>query len=217
MNSERNVDPYVEGYLVGHNKPVTPVLFGQDGRAIATSSTDSTVVLWDLKSPIRRLRFSEHAKRVNGISWSAKSNFMASCSRHGVVNVLAKLAAASNDKSVKLWQIGQKKFITSFASQRGLVHSAKFSPNGQLVASLRIFDMKSGERVWCLTEEKGLWRQPAWHPNGNTVALALTCRRVKVFDLVAQELVQLYQVHSEPVNDLAFYSSGKFYPHWKRL
>uniref|UniRef100_A0A1B0G525 Uncharacterized protein n=1 Tax=Glossina morsitans morsitans TaxID=37546 RepID=A0A1B0G525_GLOMM len=244
MNSERNADPYLEGYFLGHTKPVTQVRFSPDGSTIATSSADCTVVLWDLKQPIRRLCFSEHANCVNGISWSPNTNFIASCSQDGIVKVWepkehcicqqfllsdkplrsidvhpidpVTMVTASDDKSVKLWQMDQKKVIASFATHGGLVRSAKFSPNGQLVAScgddksLRIFDTKSGECVWCLTEETGMGRQLAWHPSGNIVAVALSCCHVKVFDLVAQELVQYYQVHSEPVNDVAVHPSGNF-------
>uniref|UniRef100_A0A1B0AFF9 WD_REPEATS_REGION domain-containing protein n=1 Tax=Glossina pallidipes TaxID=7398 RepID=A0A1B0AFF9_GLOPL len=216
MNSDRNVDPYVGGYFVGHTRPVIQVRFSPDGSAIATNSADSTVVLWDLKSVVRCPRFSEHAKRDGFVNiWEPKAHCICqeflfhdkplrSVDFHPTGPSM--LVAASDDKSVKLWQIDQKKFITSFASR--LVRSAKFSPNGQLIVScgdensLRIFDMKSGERVWCLTEEKGLGRQLAWHPNGNIVAVALSCCRVKVFDRIPQELVQLYQVYSEPAGGI---------------
>ncbi|KAI9588383.1 hypothetical protein GQX74_004228 [Glossina fuscipes] len=42
------------------------------------------------------------------------------------------------------------------------------------------------------------------------MVVALNFCRVKVFDLVDQELVQGYQARSEPVNDLAFHPSGNF-------
>uniref|UniRef100_A0A1A9ZBL8 WD_REPEATS_REGION domain-containing protein n=1 Tax=Glossina pallidipes TaxID=7398 RepID=A0A1A9ZBL8_GLOPL len=244
MDFERNADPYLEGYFLGHTKPVTQVRFSPDGSTIATSSADSTVMLWNLTQPTRCLCFSEHANCVNGISWSPNTNLIASCSQDGIVNVWepkeycicqplllndkplrsvdfhpidpVTMVMASDDKSVKLWRIDQKKIITSFATHGGFVRSAKFSPNGQLVAScgddksLRIFDMKSGECVWCRTEERGMGRQLAWHPSGNIVAVALSCCHVKVFDLVAQEIVQYYRVHSAPVNDLAFHPSGNF-------
>uniref|UniRef100_A0A1B0A697 WD_REPEATS_REGION domain-containing protein n=1 Tax=Glossina pallidipes TaxID=7398 RepID=A0A1B0A697_GLOPL len=196
MNSERNADPYVEGYFVGHTKPVIQVCFGPDGSSIATSSADSTVVLWDLKSAIRCLRFSEHAKRVNGISWSPKSNFMASCSQDGFVNIWKPKAHCISHEF-----LFHDKHLRSIdfhpTGPSILVRSAKFSPNGD-ENFLRIFDMKSSECVWSLTEEKGLGRQLTWNPNGNIVAVALSCCRVKVCDLVAQEPVQLYQCPVSP-------------------
>uniref|UniRef100_A0A1B0AAG5 Anaphase-promoting complex subunit 4 WD40 domain-containing protein n=1 Tax=Glossina pallidipes TaxID=7398 RepID=A0A1B0AAG5_GLOPL len=57
-------------------------------------------------------------------------------------------------------------------------------------------------------EEKGLGRQLAWHPNGDIVAVALSGCCVKVFDLVAQELVQLYQLYSEPESSGTICPSG---------
>uniref|UniRef100_A0A1B0AWE4 Uncharacterized protein n=1 Tax=Glossina palpalis gambiensis TaxID=67801 RepID=A0A1B0AWE4_9MUSC len=96
MNSERNADPYLEG------------------------------------ERIRCLCFSEHAKSVNGISWSPKSNSIASCSQDGSeprAHCICQeflfhdkplrsvgfhlidtdmLVAASDDKSVNLWQIDPK-------------------------------------------------------------------------------------------------------------
>ncbi|XP_036320410.1 POC1 centriolar protein homolog [Rhagoletis pomonella] len=53
-------------------------------------------------------------------------------------------------------------------------------------------------------------RQLAWHPDGNLVALALSCNRVKIFDIAEGELIQLYQVHSSPENDVAFHPGGNF-------
>uniref|UniRef100_A0A1B0FA97 Uncharacterized protein n=1 Tax=Glossina morsitans morsitans TaxID=37546 RepID=A0A1B0FA97_GLOMM len=180
MNSERNVDPYVEGYYVGHTQSVTQVRFGPDGSAIATNSADSTVVLWDLKSAIHCLRFSGHAKRVNGISWSPKSNFIASCSQDGFVNI---------------WEPKAHCICQEFLFHDKPLHSVDLHLTGP---SMRVRLMSDRSERF-----------------GATVAVALSCCRVNVFDLVAQELVQLYQVYSEPANDLAFYPSGKFYAHWK--
>uniref|UniRef100_A0A034VQ58 POC1 centriolar protein-like protein n=1 Tax=Bactrocera dorsalis TaxID=27457 RepID=A0A034VQ58_BACDO len=130
--------------------------------------------------------------------------------------MVTMLITASDDKTLKLWKVAQRKFLTSFTGHNNWVRAAKFSPNGQLIAScgddksLRIFDVTSGECVRTFTEERGMGRQIAWHPDGNLVAVALSCNRVKIFDIAEGELIQLYQVHSAPVNDLAFHPNGNF-------
>lgn len=78
----------------------------------------------------------------------------------------------------------------------------KFSPNDHLIAScgddksLRVYDVNSGECIRCFTEERGKGRQLTWHSDSHMIAVAMTCNLVKIFDLVAQQLIHLYEVHS---------------------
>ncbi|EDW32626.1 GL25362 [Drosophila persimilis] len=120
------------------------------------------------------------------------------------------MLTASDDKSVKIWRVAKRQFLSSFSQQTNWVRAAKFSPNGKMIAtvsddkSLRIYDVNTGECTRTITEERGAPRQVAWHPWGNMVAVALGCNRIKIFDVGGSQLLQLYVVHSAPVNDRKF-------------
>uniref|UniRef100_A0A1A9WBB6 Uncharacterized protein n=1 Tax=Glossina brevipalpis TaxID=37001 RepID=A0A1A9WBB6_9MUSC len=244
MNSAKFADPCLELHFQGHVEGITQIRFNSEGNKIASSSLDSTVIIWDLKETSRCLSYTAQLGRVYGLSWSPKSNLLASCSHNRKVKIWepkshggiteeflahskpvrsvdfhpagTMIITASDDKSLKLWRVPQRKFLTSFNCHTNWVRSAKFSPNGKFVAScgddkaLRIFDINTGSCICCFTEELGMGRQLAWHPNGKVVAVALSCNRVKLFDLSSQELIQLYKVHDWPVNDLAFHPNGNF-------
>lgn len=121
------------------------------------------------------------------------------------------------DKSVKLWSVEHKKFLSSFLSHTNRVRSARFSPSGKMIAScsddrtVKIFDTVSGDAVHTYVEHKhGYGTNVAWHPGGALVAVALSQRRIKIYDQRNHQLVQMYVCHSGAVNSIAFHPNGNF-------
>lgn len=127
------------------------------------------------------------------------------------------MCTASDDKSVKVWSVSHKKFISSFLGHTSWVRCAKYSPLGKLIAScsddktMNIFDTVSGDCVHTFKETKGYGTNLAWYLDGTMVAVALSYGRTKIYDIRAQKLVQLYEVHAGgSVNDVAFHPSGNY-------
>lgn len=127
-----------------------------------------------------------------------------------------QLVTACEDKSVKLWSIEHKKFLSSFLSHTNRVRSAQFSPSGKSIAScsddrtLKIFDTVSGDVVHSYSEHTyGHGNAVAWHPDGTLVAIALSQKRIKIFDQRNHQLIQMYSCHLGGVNSIAFHPSGQ--------
>uniref|UniRef100_A0A1A9Z0I1 Uncharacterized protein n=1 Tax=Glossina pallidipes TaxID=7398 RepID=A0A1A9Z0I1_GLOPL len=220
MNPETLTDPCLKSHLQGHTECITQIRFKPKGDKIASSSLDTTVIVWNLKDTARCISHSAHGERVYDLGTQSTRRYRRICSSpvrsvdfHPAGTMVV---TGSDDKSVKVWRIPESKFLTSFTGHKNWLRSAKFSPNGKFVAScgddksLRIFDVNTRSCICTFTDELGVGRQLAWHPYRNIVAAALSCNRVKMFDLCSQELIQLYKVHKASVNDVAFHPNGNF-------
>lgn len=75
--------------------------------------------------------------------------------------------------------------------------------------TMKIFDTVSGDVVHSYAEHThGHGLDVAWHPDGRFVAVALSQKRIKIFDQRTNKLLQLYNCHSGAVNSIAFHPNG---------
>ena len=68
-----------QGQSIAHSRAVTGMVGAPDGRWVATSSTDGTVIIWDLVKPGRFLRLP-HDVPVSGLSLAPDGRWLATFS-----------------------------------------------------------------------------------------------------------------------------------------
>ena len=150
--------------LDGHKDTVTCCTFSPDGKLLATSSADHSILVWDTTSFRVRGHLKGHSGEVTAVSFSHDSTFLLSCGRDSRVilwdpragKLLQKsrkhkgavlhcsfspddalvFATASDDETAGLWSIqGPKMERRELTGHRGVVFQANFSPDKILLAT----------------------------------------------------------------------------------
>lgn len=113
----------------GHTNVVTSVAWSPDGAYLVTGSRDHSVRLWDATTGDELVLIEEHRGMVNDVAWAPERGRFA-------------FASASNDCTVKVWQVEPDTFsvtcITSYErhTSTGGVVAVAWSPDGKRIVSV---------------------------------------------------------------------------------
>ncbi len=226
--------------FIGHKDVVTGVAFSNDSKYIASASIDRTVKIWDLETKaVKSFDFSEG---INSVAFSpdgktlaitsGKEVFLIAFSNgeklqtfkgHGDEVVSAvfaadgkQLATASNDKTIKIWDITANfdgKERQTLRGHSGEVTSVAFSRDGKQLASasadntVKLWNME-GKELSTLKGHGDKVTAIAYAPDDQSLASASIDKTVKLWSIEGKEL-QTFKGHSEVVRSIAFAIDGK--------
>lgn len=125
-----------------------------------------------------------------------------------------KIASASQDKTVKIWnQKGEN--IQTLTGHQGAVYSVIFSPDGQKIATasrdgtIKIWDL-SGKIILSLGQENTeAFYSVNFSPDGQKIAGAAADKTAKIWDLEGN-LIATFRGHQDFVNSVNFSPDGQF-------
>jgi WD40 repeat protein len=112
--------PHLVGFLSGHTDTVTDLAYSPDGRAIASSSWDRTLRLWDVHE---RRPLGPALKGMYGLGFSPDG----------------RLLASTDGQTIMLWTMPTETVAGEIAfDRRYLMSQLSFSPDGKLLAASNV-------------------------------------------------------------------------------
>lgn len=128
----------------GHTRKVQSIAFSPDGKTIATSSADQSIMLWD-KSTSDILRVLVKNPRAARFGFTSIAY-----SKDG------RLLAAVRENEIFLWEVATGKELRAFSGHEKLILSLAFNKDGTLLASggsdktIRVWRVDTGKQIACL-------------------------------------------------------------------
>ena len=193
--------PHLSAFLAEHQSRVLSVAFSPDGKLLASSSGDGTVILWDVDSHKLLGRLPTQRKAVNAVAFS----------RNG------KLLASASDAMVTLWDVANLQVFATLPGHEKEVTAVAFSEDGKLLASASrdglviLWDV--GRHQWLAAfprhkTDKTEVTDVAFSQDGKLLASASTDGLVILWEIDNHKLLATLPVNKKKVKAVAFSPDG---------
>ncbi len=176
---------------------VVDVTFSADSEILAFATTDNQVIL-KFKKNNQESKGREDVVIRNGVQ-------SISLSPDG-----KRLASASNDWTVKLWDTQTGKRIRTFTAHTNDVQSVSFSHDSKMLASasedntVKVWDTNTRQEIKTFTEhERKVW-DVSFSPNRKMLASASSDKTVKLWHIDKSEAVRTFKGHDSTVWGVSF-------------
>ncbi len=108
-----------------------------------------------------------------------------------------RVATASYDRTITLWDVATGKPIRSFTGHNGAILSIAISPDGKLLVSgsadetVKVWDVESGQRLDTMSQSQGEVHAVAITPDGEHVIAGSADNRLRVWKLLSRTSPQI--------------------------
>jgi serine/threonine protein kinase/WD40 repeat protein/tetratricopeptide (TPR) repeat protein len=175
---------------------VRALAFSQDGRLLATGSSDGTVRLWEVPRG-REIHVFKPKMPVNGVA----------------ITPDRKVLAASG-KNIQVWEIATGRLVQEVSAHPAGISSLALAPDGQRVVSggadgkIKLWDPATWNDPTELTGHTASVNWLAFERDGRALASASNDKTAQVWNLERREATVTVS-HAEPVSWVALSADGR--------
>ncbi|OQW90584.1 MAG: hypothetical protein BWK78_06645, partial [Thiotrichaceae bacterium IS1] len=195
----QSMDGRLKYFLRKHQKSVRSVVFSPDGQILASGSSDSSIILWDMQTN-QQLGppLLGHREAVNSVAFSPNGQW---------------LASGSDDNSVILWNMKPPPHLVQrWQEHTRSVETVAFGPDNQILASggydnnVILWDVNAKKRLAPpLQGHSKAVRSIAFSPDGQRLASGGEDTDVILWDVKTyQRLKPKLKGHSKTVTSVVF-------------
>ncbi|MBN2562856.1 MAG: serine/threonine protein kinase [Phycisphaerae bacterium] len=182
-----------------HTTPVEAMAFDQQGRHLATSGQDGSLILWNVPDRRRLRAWDTGGTLIRALAFSPDGTCIASGRRDGRLD---------------LWRCEDGSLVQSWHAHAGLILDVSFSPDGRRLVTgstdwrARLWEVGRPERI-------GEWRQLEWvnavafAPDGERIATGGADLMIHIGRPEAQPEIEIRPAHAHWVNALTFLDGGR--------
>lgn len=206
--------------LRGHQGLVTSIAFSSDGRFLVSSSTDTTVLHWDLDCSRRSTTVFSGPGIVNAVSLSQDGSTIGVATNDGesVIKdsgIVIRAPNSIDQVRALLIDAKSKNVIRRFTGHHCSVSCLTFAMNGKALVTggtegiIRFHSVENGHELFSVdtgsNTDKGCIRFGEWFavsPDGRFVAAA-NWRKLDIFDIPSGEKSSTFEGHNSNIASVA--------------
>jgi WD40 repeat protein len=187
----------------GHSDTVLSVAFSPDGKTVASGSTDTTVRFIDpLNANAKGGPITGHVGPVSAVKFSPDGQ------------TLATAGSGGDERTVRLWNVGDRGVIGRLTGHLDSVTDVVFSPDGTMLATasadatVRLWSLSSRRQIAALSGHGGPVRAVTFSPDGKLLASAGADGTIRLWDVERRASIANLKARDE-VNAVAFSPDGE--------
>ncbi len=142
-----------------------------------------------------------HSSTVQSVAFSSDGRFIVS---------------GSDDKSVKLWSVEQKKLLHTFEGHSSGVLSVAFSPDGKFIVSgswdksIKLWSVEQQKLLHTFEGHSSTVYSVAFSIDGRFIVSGSEDKSIKLWSVKQKKLLHTFGGHSDEVRSVAFSHDGRF-------
>lgn len=127
----------------------------------------------------------------------------------------AKIASASNDKTVQIWDASQTKILCTYRDHACEVTAVAWSPDGTRLASaggstVHVWEAATGKRLLAYQEHTDQVLSLAWSPDGAYLASAGCDKSIHIWNARVGRNENIYRENADDVSSVAWSPDGRY-------